>query len=148
MIKSELFSFCLNYVDERIRNTNEAIREAQESSNAESKSTAGDKHDTSRSMMQIEVERLSKQMAEAQEMKATLSKINMGDEKSSIVPGALVLTSRGNYFIAVAAGKITIEGAVYFAISASSPIGALLKGKKKGDSFAINNGTVQISEVA
>lgn len=137
-LKKDLHTYCVNYVSERIMNAQNAIINAQESSNAESKSTAGDKHDTARAMMQLEVEKMSKQLAEAQKLKIALSYINPEIQHEEVQLGSIVNTSNAQYFISISAGIIEMQESQYFAISPLTPIGKLIIGLKKGDSFEFN----------
>ena len=63
--KNKLFEYCTNYVHQRVQNAQNAINNAQDSSNSETKSTAGDKHDTARAMMQLDVEKMAFGVASA-----------------------------------------------------------------------------------
>lgn len=146
-LKSALYNSCLQYAQKRIGTAQSALDNAQEASNEESKSTAGDKHDTSRSMMQIEVEQASKQLSEAEKLRDELSRINISKKSDSIIAGSLIETSAGNYFIAIAAGKIELENEIYFAVSISSPIAQAMKGLKKGDQFQLNGKSILIQEI-
>jgi hypothetical protein len=146
-LKSALYSFCLRFADEKLATLQAALNDAQAGANAETKSTAGDKHDTGRAMMQLEVERLSKQLSEAHQMKSDLSKINPTFTPTTVSPGALVVTTKENYFIAIAAGKIELDGSVYFAVSTLSPVYKQLKGLKKGQSGTINNHSFEITGI-
>ena len=137
-IKPKLYARCLAYVQERILTATEAMQAAQESANSESKSSAGDKYETGRAMAQLERDRHAQLLADAKRMLADLEKINPGITTSVVVPGSLVRTSRGTFFLAISAGKLTLDGADYFAVSVASPIGALLLGKKVGDVVLFN----------
>jgi len=57
---------------EEIRAAMDAV---QQSANSETKSTAGDKHETARAMAQLEVEMLSKQLEEVNKSIALLKRI-------------------------------------------------------------------------
>ena len=142
--KQQLYNACLDYVQTRINNASKAIQEAQEASNSETKSTAGDKHDTARAMMQLEVEKNAKQLAEAQKLKRALSQINADKICEEVEIGAMVETSRGNFFVAISAGKVDGN---YFAISPVSPIGQLLTGLKEGDRRTFNGNEFKILAV-
>ena len=137
-IKPHLYARCLAYVQERILTATEAMQAAQESANSESKSSAGDKYETGRAMAQLERDRHAQLLADAKRMLADLEKINPGITTSVVVPGSLVRTSRGTFFLAISAGKLTLDGADYFAVSVASPIGALLLGKKVGEVVMFN----------
>lgn len=137
-IKPKLYARCLAYVQERILTATEAMQAAQESANSESKSSAGDKYETGRAMAQLERDRHAQLLADAKRMLADLEKINPGITTSVVVPGSLVRTSRGTFFLAISAGKLTLDGADYFAVSVASPIGALLLGKRVGEVVMFN----------
>lgn len=145
-LKSVLYEACLRYAEKRIGTAREALNAAQEASNEESKSTAGDKHDTSRAMMQIEVEQASRQLTEAEKLKDELGRIDLS-EKSEVMLGSVVRTLAGNYFIAISAGKIETGNETYFAVSISSPIAQAMKGLKKNEAYVLNGKSVLITEI-
>jgi transcription elongation GreA/GreB family factor len=76
-----------------------------------------------------------------------LNQIDPSKTSSAIQLGSVVVTSTQNYFLSVSAGSITVDQKQFFCISAASPIGALLVGKKKGDKFTFRNQLVTILEV-
>lgn len=142
--KAQLYKDCLDYVQHRISNAETAIEEAQSAANSETKSTAGDKHDTARAMMQLEVEKNAKQLNESKKMRQFLSQIDSEKSHSEVAPGAAVITSKGKFYIAISAGQIS-DG--FFAISLASPMGSALSGKKKGDLASLNGQTIDILSV-
>lgn len=145
--KQKIYSHCADLVDQLISQTKLAISSAQESANNESKSTAGDKHDTSRSMMQLEVEQLSKQLSNNFKLQEELKKIDTLNKCERITQGALINTTAGKFFISTSIGKCIIENGIIFCISISSPLYQELKGKKKSDSFKLAGKTEKILEV-
>jgi len=147
-LKLSLYKSCLAFIDARIENARQALKDAQEASNNESKSTAGDKHDTTRAMMQIEAEQASKQIKEAEKLRDELKRIIPTKTYDTVVAGSLVITTSGNYFVTIAAGKITVENQTYFAVSVSSPIMQALKGLKAGDTAVLNGNKIQITAVS
>lgn len=146
--KKILHKQCLQLIDAKILVAQQAIDEAQQSANAETKSTAGDKHDTSRAMMQLEVEQRSKQLAEVKKLKQALSAINPQQQCQTVQQGALVETATGAiYYISTSLGKLQLDDQLIFAISPVSPLAAEMLGKKKGDEFSFNGQTVSILNV-
>lgn len=146
-LKQQLFDNCTSYVEEKITLIQTAISNAQMASNSETKSTAGDKHDTARAMMQLEVEKLSKQLSEAKKLKITLANINPEMNHQIIQLGSIVMTSSGNYFISISAGKLLVNDTVWFAISPISPIAKSMIGLKEDERFEFNGKTFVINEV-
>ena len=106
---------------------------AQESANEEGKSSAGDKYETGRAMAQLEIEKASSQLAEANKSKQALEQVPVDVSGPVVKSGSLVITNQGSYFISIAAGKLVVDRELWFAISPGSPLGAILLGKKEGD---------------
>lgn len=125
----------------------QAIDDAQKASADDTKSSAGDKYETGREMMQQETDRNMAQLNEANKLKVALNKIGVNIVTAKIEAGNVVLTDSGNFYIAVSAGVLEVDGEKYFAISPSSPIGLKLLGRKQGDSFKLNDKTYQIKQV-
>ena len=65
-IKRQLYSQCVDFVEERLSNIQNQIRAIQESLTSETKSSAGDKHETGRAMLQLEREKAGQQLAEVE----------------------------------------------------------------------------------
>tara|TARA_Y100000996_G_scaffold403498_1_gene376528 strand:- start:12225 stop:12671 length:447 start_codon:yes stop_codon:yes gene_type:complete len=111
------------------------------------KSSAGDKFETSRSTMQIEYDKLNNQLIQK---KNQLKKIELLDTKKkykSVNYGSLVITNTNKYLISIGLGQYIIDDHSVFAISLSSPIGRILLDKKKGDSFIFNNNAEKIIDI-
>ncbi len=142
--KQELLEQCKNYVDQRLQRIQKTISDIQESLTSETKSTAGDKHETGRAMLQLECEKAGNQLAEVQKLQEVLAKIDLSSSSIHIRLGSLVGTSQGNYFLSISAGKLTVKNDTYFAIAANTPIGKLLLGKTIGDSFNFNRKKIRI----
>ena len=146
-VKKTLHERCLAYIDQCIANAKSAIEEARQSGNNETKSSAGDKHETGRALLQLEQEKNSRQLLEMNQLKEKLIKINPSVTSGIIVTGSVVMTNLGNFYIAVAAGKIEVEGYVYYTISPLSPIAIKLQGLKAGDVGYFNGQEYQIRYV-
>ena len=68
-LKEKLLTLCTQYVEEKINICTEAMRNAQDAANEEDKSSAGDKYETGRAMMQIERDNAAVQLDEALKLK-------------------------------------------------------------------------------
>ena len=62
MIKEKLFFHCKNYLQKRKNLLEQRKNELQLALTSENKSSAGDKHETGRAMIQIEREKLGNQL--------------------------------------------------------------------------------------
>ena len=134
-------------MQQRIDTARQAMEAAQEAANSESKSSAGDKYETGRAMAQLERDRHAQLLAEAQKIDQELSQINPEKTYEIVQPGSLVVTNRGRFFISIGAGKLTLDGEDYFAVSSASPIGTALAGRKVNDTITFNNLTYQVLDV-
>ena len=114
---------------------------------SETKSSAGDKHETGRAMLQLEMEKASQQIAVVQQMKEILHRINPDDVSKVIRLGSLVHTNKATYYLSISIGAVAVENDMYFVISSSSPIGKLLIGKKVNDIIQFNGQQIKITEV-
>jgi transcription elongation GreA/GreB family factor len=146
-LKNELYNQCLDYVQKRMEAAQLAINEAQNASNNDTKSSAGDKYETGREMAQQETNRNLTQLNEANKLKISLNKINPNVVTTTAGIGSVVMTSNGNFFVAISAGILKVKNESYFAISPVSPIGTMLKGRKTGDEFMLNNKIYAIKHV-
>lgn len=146
-LKSILYDKCLEIVSEKIRMAETSMKAAQDSANAEGKSTAGDKYDTARAMSHIERDMYAKQLAESIHLKKILDGIDLS-KSTTIESGSLVETSLGNYFISVGLGLIKLEQITAFALSPLSPIGELMLGKAEGESVIFNGKEIKILSVS
>ena len=145
--KQQLLLLCKDFIEERINNCQSAIDAANNSINEETKSSAGDKYETSREMMTQEIKNNSAQLAEAIKQKQLLSQISIDKKLETIQVGSLVITNHEKFFIAISAGSLKLSSENYLAISPSSPPGRNLIDKKKGDAVSFNNKLYSILEV-
>ncbi|GAA0885389.1 hypothetical protein GCM10009120_39880 [Sphingobacterium siyangense subsp. cladoniae] len=140
-IKGEILDMALKRTHERITMIESALETARDSSNDDTKSSAGDKYETSREMIQQDINRYQKQLLEANKDLQQLISIESLPNDVTVVArlGTLVQTNVGLYLIATSIGAVKIGTHNIFVISPASPIGQLLIGKKIGDSFVFNN---------
>jgi hypothetical protein len=141
-LKQKIYSHCLHLLDQKIESLNSALKAATEAANNETKSSAGDKHETSRAMMQIEQEKLGKQLKELLEQKTELEKIDPdrypNKTSTKILKGNLIQTDKGFLFLGIGLGKMLIDDETVFAISPQSPLGLKLLGLKENDAVEMN----------
>lgn len=146
-IKPQLYAWCDAYITQRIQTVQNAITEAQTSADEETKSSAGDKYETGRAMMQLEIEKNATQLEEAMKLKRMLELINPHVSTVHVQPGSLVITSQGNFYLSIGAGQIKLDDKIYLAISPASPIGLKLMNQKTGGLFSFNNREYKIEQV-
>jgi hypothetical protein len=146
-IKQRLLEQCHNALEYRYEVICKLLGDIKQAMQSETKSSAGDKHETGRAMLQLEREKAGRQLAEIEHQKQVLARVQINSLTNIIGLGSLIITPQANYFIAISAGKIEYNGSVYYAISAASPMAKLLLGKEKGDTLQFQNKKITITEV-
>ena len=134
-------------MNNRLSAVHNTIRDIEKSLTTETKSSAGDKHETGRAMLQLEREKAGNQLVEINKVKEMLFRIDIEKPSNIIGLGSLVCTTQANYFIAISAGELKIENQTFYAISAATPIAKLLLGKEKRERISFRSSTFVITEV-
>jgi len=137
-IKEELYNYCLHHIEEQAAAIQQKINDARDAASEDTKSSAGDKYETGREMIQQEIDLNMTRLNEVKKLREIMDHIDPLLKNDIAVPGSIVKTNHGNYYIATSIGKTILDGKIYYIISVASPIGSLLKGCKKGDSFSFN----------
>lgn len=145
--KEQILQKCKELVDEKLNKLFYALEELNESAEAESKSTAGDKHETGRAMIQLEQEKIGKQIQEWENQKLILSKIDLCKDSKHISLGSLIETDKGLFFIGINLGRIKLNDQEVMVISIQSPLGSLMAKNNRNDSIVFSNSTYNIKEV-
>ena len=136
-MKSELLEIIHQKISEKIQKLEQLIAETRASNN-DTKSSMGDKYETSREMLQQEINNLQIQLNEHLKSQQILKNINPNPHKI-VTLGSLVETEKGKFFIAVSLGELSFNQEKIFVISAESPLAKAMNGKKTGESFVVNN---------
>ncbi len=146
-LKTYLFNACMDYVEQKIQLSTQAMNEAQEAANNETKSSAGDKYETGRAMMQIERDKHAQKLSEAIELKNILKSISEIEIHTTLKKGSLVFTTMGNFYISIGAGKIRMDDQLFFAVSEQAPIILILKTLKMGESTSFNGRCLELKSI-
>ena len=146
-IKEKLYKACEAYVEERIKRIEAAVAGLESDLENETKSSAGDKYETGREMINLEINKLAEQLQQFKNLRNTLSVAKGRANNTSAQLGTVVKTNMANYFIAIPANRIIVDEDEYFAIGANSPIAQLLLNKKAGEEISFNGKSAKILEV-
>ena len=109
---------------------------------SESKSTAGDKHDTGRAMIHLEQEKIQHQFHDLNLQLKQLHQVSTSKAGPMIGFGTLILTEKDVFLLGIGLGKQVVDGQMIYCVGTESPIGKLLLGKQQGDSILFN-GSIQ-----
>ncbi len=147
LLKVAFFDACLNVLVAKGIEMKTEVEQLRVSIANDSKSSMGDKYETSREMMQQEINRLEQQIALNAQQIFTLKSINTGKKYIQIEKGSLVETAIGLFFISVSYGEIKANEHSCFMISEFAPLAKLLLKKKTGDTVELNKKLIKIVSV-
>ena len=144
--KEEIVSMLIERSLNRINDINTAKETARDSIVNDTKSSMGDKYETSREMAQQELNRLEMQLQQAE---ADLFKLNNLELNPTtlVTTGSVVLSNQFDYFIAISIGPLKLQDKNLMVISKESPIGSKLIGKKVGDRIEFNGKYLEIKQI-
>ena len=140
MNKPEILKIIHDKLSEKISHLEHLISETRAANN-ETKSSMGDKYETSREMVQQEINNLQIQLNENIRLRNSLKSINV-NQHQNVGLGSLVETDKGLFYIAVSLGMIDYEKKKIFLISPESPLAQAMNGKTENEVFSMN-GTQQ-----
>ncbi|TYC14086.1 hypothetical protein ES677_05955 [Bizionia gelidisalsuginis] len=135
--KKLLLQACKDNVEKRItdyRNEMALLAEAIENNDKESEDGDG-----GNGKLLNDLEKNAGYLNEALKTRDFLAQINPNSTHTTAALGSIVKTESIVFYLSTSVGQIEIENEIYYAISLQSPIGMLLKGKSKTDSFTFND---------
>lgn len=146
MDKKRIIDVCTHQLLGQLEVVRSQQSDLKNSLESESKSTAGDKHDTGRAMIHLEMEKLGKQEQNLQKLLTLCRKIpNKKQDKIGL--GSLVTTDKKIFFMGIPLGKIMVQNKELYCLSLASPLGKEFFGKKKNNRVEFQNNIYQIQEV-
>lgn len=144
--KAGLKETVLALMAEKKEDLNAQLLALQEASNADTKSSMGDKYETGRESINQSRDLLEKQMVLLDRDEKIIAQTSV-DPTATVSSGALVKVQLGWLWVAVSVGKVMHEGQEVQVVSADSPLVAALKGKRVGDKVAFRGRSTEILEV-
>lgn len=132
---------CKKVLDEKIRNLLVSIDEIKDSLQSDTKSSVGDKHETSRAHLQLEQEKIGQQLYEWEQQRSIIEKHKPSINSGNIGIGSFVETNYGYFYILCNLGKIKVGEMNIMVISPQSPL-AISFMKSDLKTVALKNGTV------
>lgn len=138
MNKSDFLFFVQKQIDDKVIKAREYMNSIEQSIQGESKSTAGDKHDTTRELMQQERNKAAQNLSNQILAQKTLIQLLNSSSDEKVGFGSLI-ESHVFIFIGIALGKVFFNGVEVVCISPLSPLARSLEGMKLGESCRFNN---------
>ncbi len=147
-MRKEIFQAANQHVAGRIAALTQQLLALDEAQAGESKSSAGDKFETSREMMQQQRDQLAAQLAVQREHALALEVAARQPIAPRIGLGSVVTLVDGRVFlIATALGKFSCDTLAVMAISAASPLAQALWGKRESERIQFRNQDFQVEQV-
>lgn len=146
-IKKQIFDYLKLQLELNLEISKETLHQIKESQATDTKSSVGDKFETGREMMQIELDKAESQKQKFLTLISVLEKLDLNKTFNQVEFGSLVQTNFGIYFISIGIGTLKIEGNDYFCISLASPIGKVLVNKSVGDRIKFQSRELKILSI-
>lgn len=147
MMKKEVIKYICEELLKRNLEFKRQLEATLESLNNETKSSAGDKYETSREMTSREFQNIQETLLLNAAMLEDLQKVDAERTYNKVELGSFVITNEGNYFISVAFGKIKIEGKECYAISKSAPLAKAMLGLMVGDEIQFQQRRITVINI-
>lgn len=107
--------------------------DASDGKSNDAKSSAGDKHEVGVAMVQLEQEKLGKQVQIIEEQLTLLSRIDLSKNHVKISLGSLVQCENQWYYFSIGHGLLQVENEAVFCLNPQAPLGKEMLGKAAGE---------------
>lgn len=145
--KAEIHAVILQHLEERMEQGRKDYLLAKESRDSDTKSSAGDKFETGREMMQREMDKISASLDMLKGQLAQMKRIDINENPTHVGLGSFIETDAENYYLSVGLGKLSCSGTSFYAISADSPLGELLVGKQTNEIIELRGRKITIKSI-
>ncbi len=126
-LKQKIYQHCQEVLIIRIATAKAGIDEVHEFLLNDDKGSAGDKYETSRAMAHLEIENRQVALQNLIKMQSALHQFDTATSYTQPVPGALVVTDNGLFYITISLGKVIVSKQEVLVISYQAPIISALK---------------------
>ncbi len=145
--KTTLIAHLRTTLLERVAATEVELASTLAARNSDTKSSAGDKHEVGRAMVQQELDQLEAQLAKTRALLQELDRVPLERNFDHVAFGSFVSTDQGSYFIAIGLGALELNGEKCYVISIASPIGQAMQGKIEGDEVFFNGKMIRLLSI-
>ena len=146
-LKSILLNHCFSIKKEQIEELNRSVASIKEAVESNDKSSAGDKHETSRENANQTLLIYGSQRKKAMEDLMLLHMIKPDVLYDKVQTGAVVVMNDLILFIAEISDRISIDNIIFNIVPPNGPLLKEIFGKSVGYSFTFNNRNYQIIAV-
>jgi len=133
MLKTTIHEALTNVLLQKHQELTAIQSDASEGKSNDAKSSAGDKHEVGVTMIQLEQEKLGKQVQIIKEQLALLSRIDLSKNHLKISVGSLVDCEGQWYYFSIGYGVLHVDNQTVFCINPQAPLGKEMLGKAAGN---------------
>ena len=138
----------MGHVDKDLEEAKARMASLKESLGAESKSSAGDKHETGRAMIHLEQERVQDTVGRLEHMRGVLvQRATQGKAIQRVSPGALVETTGPWVLVGVPLGKVQLPDALVLCVGVEAPLAQQWHGAQPGDQVVLGSQQLTIQAI-
>jgi hypothetical protein len=145
IIKKKLFDACYNMQKQKAEAIETIMADAQRSASEDDHSK--DIFDASREMIINNRDMYALQLQKELDQLAILNRLDINAPYDTAKFGSVVVTDEQKCFIAVALGRISLDGDEYHVISPKVPFFEAIQGAKKGDVVDFRGKKIRIRDV-
>lgn len=135
-IKEKLIMRCRETQKKCVDSARSAMNEAQQALNEYGPNK--DRYDSFREQLIGRRDMFASQYQKALSEMNVLERIDPKELKDRVEFGAIVISDTSRFIIAISAGKVELDGDLYYAISPAVPLYKAMSGLKSGESFEFN----------
>ena len=147
MLKEKIIDEISKLLEYKISEVEEELNLLIKDKNEITKSSAGDKFETSRATIQSEFDKVSINLIKLKDQLRKIKLISITSKPQKIGYGTLVKTSNSMYMVSIGYGKLRLDSKDIYVISPLSPIGKKLINKQEGESISFNSKNEEILEI-
>ena len=144
MLKEKIIEEISNKLEYKISEVEEELNLLTKDKNEITKSSAGDKFETSRATIQSQFDKVSINLIKLKDQLRKIKLISISSKPQKIGYGTLVKTTNSIYMVSIGYGKLTLGSKDVYVISPLSPIGRKLIDRQEGEFISFNSKTEEI----
>lgn len=129
MLKIKVHEALTAALRQKHQGLNAILLDASEGKSNHARSSAGDKHEVGVAMVQLEQEKLGKQVQIIEEQLNLLSRIDSRKKHQKVSLGSLVNCENQWYYFSIGHGPLQVENQAVFCLNPQAPLGMILLGK-------------------
>jgi hypothetical protein len=146
MNRSDIFNAIEAYLTDKIQSLQRDIDDLALDLANDTKSSAGDKFETSREMSQQEISKLSQQVNEQKKWLNLAASYSNLQATEVIRAGSIVTVSTGQFLIGLPLGKIPCLNGIH-CVGNTAPLSQILLNKQVGETITFQQQAISIEQV-